>query len=126
MTLIKFNISLLCAIAFSFLFVFTSCGEEKVKVPYYRIDQSYTSTMEDDKLYFDLTTSICKVKRYSTHDYDTDKVNMYGLKITKISEDNIEKYLLDQYGKAEELVSKFEHVDQMIDKDYKGKDENIK
>ena len=116
--------SIITLIFFSSLFIITSCQEKKVKVPYYRIDQSYTSTIDNKEVYFDLTTSICKVNRYSLHDYASDKVNMCGLKITNIHEDNIEKYLLNEYGKAEKLVNKYKHIDQMIDKDYKHKNES--
>ena len=109
---------------FSFLFVITSCQEKKTKVPYYRIDQTYTTTIEDKEVYFDLTTSIYKINRYSINDYASDRSNMYGMKITGIHEDQIEKYLLNEYSRAEKLVNKYKYVDQMIDKDYKHKTKN--
>ena len=112
--------SIITLIFFSSLFIITSCQEKKVKVPYYEINQTYTTSVEKGEIHFDLTTTIDKVIRvYEYSDNSSDK--MYGIKITGIHEDNIEKYLLNEYSKAEKILEKFKHVDQMIDKDYKQK-----
>jgi hypothetical protein len=105
----------------AFCYYYFVVGPPK-EYPYYEIRQGYKTRVVKGVEYFDVTTNVVKVRKergmfdYEPREYET---NMYGRTIINITFEGVDSVIFSEYGVAEQKISKYKHVDLMINKDYK-------
>lgn len=108
---------------FILLLLLVSCGSEESngEYPYYKVEQSYDVGNNNGKESFSITTTVVKYLKDYDYDYERDNATkvLWGRTISGIEYKRIDSCLISEYDVAFSQIEKYEHLDQIINKDYK-------